>query len=315
MLAWPTASPGWAGGSATAVNSISSTALSAEPTGRASALRRWGRATFLLEQQSGQIDLAFLRRLLADHYDGTHYAADPARDVAGPVPLCRHALTATGLATGASLVAELTADLGRAHRLVYLRPTLHQCLLPCLPGRRPACGARPPRDGQRGVAGRPHCRIHGYQPGASKMVRETVALVQARFDHEAEEFIAEAMALKQAGPGRRGEPAGRPPHAEPHRAVPGGHALGTGRRPPQRPVRGRNRLLNLPSPRAQSISSLDRALGLLALQSPGLEDSSWGLSCVKEGGSPRVMSNQPRSPREPPRGRPRAPASQRPTTG
>lgn len=44
-------------------------ALAEHTTNYAWALKRWGRATLLLEQQNGHIDLWFLRRLLAEHYD------------------------------------------------------------------------------------------------------------------------------------------------------------------------------------------------------------------------------------------------------
>ena len=36
---------------------------------QAAALKRWGRASLLLEQQAGHLDLILLRRLLADHYE------------------------------------------------------------------------------------------------------------------------------------------------------------------------------------------------------------------------------------------------------
>src|SRR5262249_49675069 len=87
-------------------------ALSAEPVGQASALRRWGRATLLLEQQNGHIDAAFVQRLFADHYDGTHYEVDPLAP-AGPEPLCQHGGSPGRAATAASLVADLDADPGR----------------------------------------------------------------------------------------------------------------------------------------------------------------------------------------------------------
>src|SRR5262249_2572353 len=64
-------------------------ALSESPTGHASGLRRWGRATLLLEQQNGHIDAAFLRRLLSDHYEGMHDEIDPLSDRTGPTPLCQ----------------------------------------------------------------------------------------------------------------------------------------------------------------------------------------------------------------------------------
>src|SRR5262249_52988824 len=66
----------------------------------APALRRWGRATLLLEERNGQIDAAFLRRLLADHHEGD--AILPSETT-----LCQQATGGRGEATAASLVAQL----------------------------------------------------------------------------------------------------------------------------------------------------------------------------------------------------------------
>src|SRR5207244_881851 len=93
--------------------------LSEEPTGRASALRRWGRATLLLEQQNGHIDAAFLRRLLCDHYEGTHFEVDPLAGDPRPIPLCRHAHAPNDEATAASMVAEFDRDPTRLSIIWY----------------------------------------------------------------------------------------------------------------------------------------------------------------------------------------------------
>jgi secernin len=175
--------------------------LSAEPAGRASALRRWGRATFLLEQQSGRIDVPFLRRLLADHYDGTRYAADPARDLSGPVPLCRHALTSTGLATGASLVAELVAGPSAVPvGWCAFGPPCVSAFFPIfLDGELPAAFGRQGIDNEVWRASQRLREFVGGNPERWQAVRDTVASLQARFDHDAEEFTAEAAAFRQAG--------------------------------------------------------------------------------------------------------------------
>src|SRR5262249_58553349 len=83
--------------------------LSVSPTGRASALRRWGRGTWLLEQQSGGIDDGFLRRALADHYEGARYEFDPVSGSGPATPLCRHATPHAPVGTVASLVTALDA--------------------------------------------------------------------------------------------------------------------------------------------------------------------------------------------------------------
>ncbi len=50
----------------------------------AASLRRWGRATLLLEQENGQINLPVLRRILSDHAEGFI-------DLGGTSTLCQHA--------------------------------------------------------------------------------------------------------------------------------------------------------------------------------------------------------------------------------
>jgi secernin len=82
-------------------------ALAECPTGDHSALRRWGRATMLLEQQSGHIDVPFLRRLLGDHYEGTHFERQEPAQPGQPVAICQHAAAGCGTATGVSVIMEL----------------------------------------------------------------------------------------------------------------------------------------------------------------------------------------------------------------
>src|SRR5262249_42137385 len=45
--------------------------------GRPASLRRYGRATLLLEQQNGQLDVTTLRRVLSDHFEGCDDELDP----------------------------------------------------------------------------------------------------------------------------------------------------------------------------------------------------------------------------------------------
>ncbi len=106
-------------------------ALSELPMGKASALRRWGRATLLLEQQNGHLDLDFFQRILADHYDGTHYEADPLEGRGLATPLCQHALQGSSAATAASVIIQ-NPHLRNAGDLVLgrLRAALPGRLLP-----------------------------------------------------------------------------------------------------------------------------------------------------------------------------------------
>ena len=82
--------------------------FSAEPMGRASALRRWGRTTYLLERQNGSIDLSFFRQLFADHYEDTSFEADPLQGSSSAIPLCQHGLLSLSTPmTRAGLLMEL----------------------------------------------------------------------------------------------------------------------------------------------------------------------------------------------------------------
>jgi secernin len=171
--------------------------LSVSPVGQESALRRWGRATFLLEQESGRIDLGFLRRLLGDHYEGTHFQADPVRGSSETVPLCRHAGGRGQLTTAASLAAELSAEpdalalawctFGPPCVAVYF-PIFVEAELPA------ALAAREPRRWQQ----RLYDRL-GRDPSRWQTARQRLAQLQSRFDQEAAEFVVETGTLLQEG--------------------------------------------------------------------------------------------------------------------
>ncbi len=178
--------------------------LAQELTGRGSALRRWGRATLLLEQQNGHIDAAFLRRLLADHYEGTRSEVDPFDALARQRPLCQHAVGGVRPGTTASFVAALSADAGRAPVLWCAPgpPCLNVHLPLFLDGELPAAYAA---DGPSAVAGslwRQAQRLAesvAADPGRLDFVRDALARLQARMEQEADEFAPEAAALKQRG--------------------------------------------------------------------------------------------------------------------
>ncbi len=175
-------------------------ALGTNPAGSASALRRWGRATLLLEQQNGHIDTGFLRRLLGDHYEGTHFEVDPFSSAAGPLTLCQHGQT--GAATAASLIARLKPA---ADGMLVL-----ECALgpPCLSVYFPlVLEAELPaallRDGAEAMSLR--CRLahlvnHSRtDPELGHRMREQFAILQAGFDRGFEEWLANAGALRERG--------------------------------------------------------------------------------------------------------------------
>ena len=72
----------------------------------AAALRRWGQATLLLEQQSGRIDADFVRRILCDHSDSA-VDAEALNVFAVERSLCRFPLHLDSAATAASLYVEI----------------------------------------------------------------------------------------------------------------------------------------------------------------------------------------------------------------
>jgi dipeptidase len=161
----------------------------------APALRRWGQATRLLEEQSGHIDAAFLRRVLTDHYEGSADEADPRDPGADPQPLCCHAAASRPLATVSSLVAVIGGEVPLAWWAPG--PPCGSVYLPLLPAGElpPALAARVARlvaaAGAQAPGGRPRPALEG---------------LQALLDAEAAEFLAEAAALRRAG---RGDDLGR----------------------------------------------------------------------------------------------------------
>jgi hypothetical protein len=155
------------------------------------ALRRWGRTTLLLGEQNGHIDAAFVRRVLTD-LDERPASETPSLRGLGP----------KAPATAASLVTQLAGD-GRP------RPVW--------------CAFGPPRwsvyfpvflDGDLPVAFtdgvfpgmwervRQLATAAGQRTRKWEMVQEGLSRLQARFDQEAEEFAAEAAALKERGEGK-----------------------------------------------------------------------------------------------------------------
>jgi dipeptidase len=180
-------------------------AVSAAPTGQASALRRWGRATVLLEGQNGSIDPHFVRRLLADHYDATAYEVDPLAPVPGePVPLCRHDAGAGRSATRVSVLAELTTGDNGA-RLVWYAfgpPCLSLYFPILLPHAATAGDLSAFLDGHAQDLWRlsDHlCRCLEGEADRWELVQEKISFLQARFEEETEEFCRDLPRWRAAG--------------------------------------------------------------------------------------------------------------------
>ena len=122
---------GWWPGDGSKLDFAGAVAEPSEPR----ALRRWGRATLLLEQQNGHIDSTFIRRVLTDHYEGCPDEVDPLAPGDGPPSLCRHGLTAEAEATAVSFIARVRRQPGfAAAGLVRVRASVYRRLFSCLSG-------------------------------------------------------------------------------------------------------------------------------------------------------------------------------------
>jgi len=170
--------------------------LSECPTGKASALRRWGRMTVLAEQQNGHIDTGFLRRLLADHYEGTHFEADPLEGPPRVTPVCHHPLHGAREGSAAGVLAQIPEECETACTYwVAMGP-------PCLSVHFPLFleGDLPPALG--GDLWERSRRLADFLATDSfrwLRLRTLFGLLQGRFDQDTEELLQEATHLTQRG--------------------------------------------------------------------------------------------------------------------
>jgi secernin len=157
-------------------------------------LRRWGRATLLLEEQNGQIDLGFIRRLLGDHYEGCADECDPLLPGEGLPPLCQHAETPDAPLTASSLVVSLDPKVTSA-RLAW-------CCAgpPCTGVYLPLLLNGDAVEAYGTAATGPHARVRellrhiGRQRGLWELTRDSLGRLQARLDQETEDYVIEAAA-------------------------------------------------------------------------------------------------------------------------
>src|SRR5262249_27890466 len=141
------------------------------------ALKRWGRAAMMLEQQAGHLDLPLLRRLLADHYESQ--AAGRAQP--GLAACCTAALT-----TGDN-PAVAWWSLGGAGALVL--PVFLEGELPIALDRQRPDSLYEKLQALQAEAERPEGRT----------LRTALGRLQARIDQEAEDFLVEARGFKARG--------------------------------------------------------------------------------------------------------------------
>ncbi len=177
-------------------------ALGESPVGEHSGLRRWGRATFLLEQQNGHIDVNFVRHLLSDHYEGTHFEIDPSSPPAGPASICHHARAEqTGGETAVSFVAEISGDACAVAGWCAFGPPCATVYFPvCLDGDAPSSFAfgQVSQNAARLWEGPAHlARLYVADPEQRGRVQAALERLQSRFDQEFEEFAREAAILRQ----------------------------------------------------------------------------------------------------------------------
>jgi secernin len=178
--------------------------LSVFPTGQASGLRRWGRATLLLEQQNGHVETPFLRRLLSDHYEGTHFEVDPRRRSPGPVPLCRHGQGGGGCLTAASAIFQLGGNRPQWPILWYAfgSPCEHVYFPLFLDGDLPQAYTLGSREGAALAFWQGLSRIDQMpwaNPRRWEQLRDDLGRLQNRIDQEAEDFAEEGLTLERQG--------------------------------------------------------------------------------------------------------------------
>ncbi len=176
-------------------------ALGGEHADAAASLRRWGRATMLLEQHSGQIDASFLRRLLADHSPVPLDDVGPGRRPQDQ-SLCRHAAGPQDVGTAASLIVASGAPGSLPLAWWAFGPPCAAVYFPLV-----AAGDLPAAFEAEGTGGAcPASRLAQQvaiearrSPNRGAALREAVAALQEQFDQEAREFLAEAAVLRQQG--------------------------------------------------------------------------------------------------------------------
>jgi dipeptidase len=168
----------------------------------ARALRRYGRAMLLLEQQRGHHKIATLRRLLCDHFDGCPDEVDPC-GLRHPAPsLCCHGIGRGQPGTVASFLVQLAATphglpvawyaFGTPCTSVYL-PLFFEGELPSLYG-----AAEPGRPNLAEMLARLQ-RDASSDRLAWMQLRQALAGLQDRIDQETREFLEEAVVLKERG--------------------------------------------------------------------------------------------------------------------
>ncbi len=170
----------------------------------APALRRWGRATLLLEQNSGRLDRSFFRRLLGDHFENpATRPADAFASASAAQSICKHGADAAGATTAVSLIAELnpSADALPVAWCAFGPPCTSVYFPIPLAGELPAAlrasgadfGCATWRSMARLLTACRQDAQHWHT------VREELAQLQTRFEDNCRDLLADAVQLRRAG--------------------------------------------------------------------------------------------------------------------
>jgi secernin len=179
-------------------------ALREEPSEHAAALWRWGRTTRALQELNGRIDTGCVRELLRDRFEAPTIRGEPLPPKSGPRLLAQYAKWWGDIGTTSSFVAPLGPNATRLPMAWYAfgAPALTVYFPIFLDGAVPdsfTCGSLEP------ISGSFWWRIfrlgERLRRNASDwaQAQESLGRLQARFDEEAEEFIAEGTTLKERG--------------------------------------------------------------------------------------------------------------------
>jgi secernin len=177
------------------------------PTERESApsLRRWGRATLLLEQNSGRLDRPLFRRLLCDHFENSVISVDAFDSPLLEQSICNHGAEASAPLTAMSFIAELN-ELPVQLPIAWCAfgPPCSSAYFPI-----PLLGDLPPA--LRATANENGCAIWRtvvrllsqcrHDPIRWQLCREEMARVQIRFDENCRDLLLDATQLRAAGKG------------------------------------------------------------------------------------------------------------------
>ena len=180
------------------------TVLSSDRKLHVASMRRWGRATMMLQEQNGHIDAGFLRRLLCGHAEEANENF-PFVDASGDSDsICQHPRGSGSRATAASFIAELNPDAAAAaHAWCAFGVPCASVYFPVfLDGELPDAFVQDEMESIGAGFGGRLARLVQQQergPGRLARMRESLARLQICFDQETEEFLAEACALKRRG--------------------------------------------------------------------------------------------------------------------